>query len=199
MTLQGITAASVATGFHTMCNGANIAYSRQAFYEVGGFSGIDNLPTGDDMLLMYKIYKRYPEGITYIRHEDTIVTTKAAENWRSFFHQRIRWASKAAFFDDKRIFMVLLLVYCVNVWLLGLALSIPFSTTGLYNCIAMLGAKTMVEAIFLWPVAQFFRKTSLMLTFPLLQPIHILYTVAAGWLGRFGSYQWKGRKVKHQA
>jgi cellulose synthase/poly-beta-1,6-N-acetylglucosamine synthase-like glycosyltransferase len=198
MTLQGITAASVATGFHTMCNGANIAYSKQAFYEVGGFRGIDNLPTGDDMLLMYKIYKRYPEGITYIRHEDTIVTTQAAESWRSFLHQRIRWASKAAFFDDKRIFLVLILVYCINVWLLSLAISIPFSTAGLYNFIAMLGTKTVVEAVFLWPVAQFFGKTTLMWVFPLLQPIHILYTVAAGWLGRFGSYQWKGRKVNHQ-
>jgi len=29
-----------------------------------------------------------------------------------------------------------------------------------------------------------------------MQPLHILYTVAAGWLGRFGSYQWKGRTVK---
>jgi hypothetical protein len=28
------------------------------------------------------------------------------------------------------------------------------------------------------------------------QPFHILYTVIAGWLGKFGSYQWKERSVK---
>ncbi len=33
LTLQGITAASVSSGFHMMCNGANLAYSKQAFYK----------------------------------------------------------------------------------------------------------------------------------------------------------------------
>jgi hypothetical protein len=32
--------------------------------------------------------------------------------------------------------------------------------------------------------------------FPFLQPFHILYIVIAGWLGKFGSYRWKERKVK---
>ncbi len=198
MTLQGITAASVATGFHTMCNGANIAYSKQAFYEVGGFSGIDNLPTGDDMLLMYKIYQKYPEGIAYIRHANAVVSTKAAQDWSSFFNQRIRWASKAAFFDDKRIFLVLLLVYMVNLWLLGLAVGSAFSSTARFNFMLVLGVKTLVEALFLWPVAIFFKKARYMWIFPILQPVHILYTIVAGWLGRFGSYHWKGRKVRHQ-
>jgi len=45
-----------------MCNGANLAYSKKAFEEAGGFTGIDNIASGDDMLLMHKIYKRYPES-----------------------------------------------------------------------------------------------------------------------------------------
>ena len=60
LTLQGITGASVYKRIHSMCNGANLAYEKAAFNEVGGFSGIDNLPSGDDMLLMHKIYKKYP-------------------------------------------------------------------------------------------------------------------------------------------
>jgi hypothetical protein len=46
------------------------------------------------------------------------------------------------------------------------------------------------------PVAQFFDKKKQLWWFLLAQPFHILYTVMAGWLGQFGSYQWKGRKVK---
>jgi len=199
LTLQGITAASVATGFHTMCNGANIAYSREAFYEAGGFKGIDNLPTGDDMLLMHKIYKKHPAGIAYIRHSDAVVVTKAAQDWYAFFNQRIRWASKAAFFDDKRIFWVLLLVYLLNLWLIVLAIGSLFSNYLLYNLIGVLLSKTIIEMAFLLPVATFFKKQKLMWFFPLLQPIHILYTVAAGWLGRFGSYQWKGRTIRHNS
>ena len=50
MTLQGITGASVYKKFHSMCNGANLAYEKKAFIEVGGFAGIDNIASGDDML-----------------------------------------------------------------------------------------------------------------------------------------------------
>ena len=31
--------------------------------------------------------------------------------------------------------------------------------------------------------------------FPLLQPLHILYTVVIGFMGKFGSYRWKDRKI----
>ena len=37
MTLQGITGASVTKKFHSMCNGANLAYRKDIFYEVNGF------------------------------------------------------------------------------------------------------------------------------------------------------------------
>ncbi len=61
ITLQGITGASVYKRFHSMCNGANLAYEKSAFFEVGGFRGIDAIPSGDDMLLMHKIYNKYPD------------------------------------------------------------------------------------------------------------------------------------------
>jgi cellulose synthase/poly-beta-1,6-N-acetylglucosamine synthase-like glycosyltransferase len=55
MALQGITGATIHKKFHAMCNGANLAYTKKAFDEVGGFTGIDNIASGDDMLLMHKI------------------------------------------------------------------------------------------------------------------------------------------------
>lgn len=47
-----------------MCNGANLAYERKAFNEVNGFAGVDHIASGDDMLLMHKIGKQYPERST---------------------------------------------------------------------------------------------------------------------------------------
>jgi cellulose synthase/poly-beta-1,6-N-acetylglucosamine synthase-like glycosyltransferase len=196
MTLQGITAASVASNFHTMCNGANVAYERAAFFEVNGFEGIDNLPTGDDMLLMHKIYKRFPGAITYVLSKCTIVVTPPAFGWHAFFQQRIRWASKAAFYDDKRIFRVLLLVYLFNFWLLFLTIAGIIWQAALFSLIILLGVKTLAEFVFLWPVSGFFQKRKWLWWFPVLQPMHILYTLIAGWLGRFGSYTWKGRVIE---
>ena len=116
MTLQGITGAAVYKKFHSMCNGANLAYSKAAFYEVGGYQGIDQIASGDDMLLMHKIFSAYPDHVFFIKDQAAIVTTKAAPTWKAFFQQRIRWASKADKYNDKRILPVLLLVYFLNLF-----------------------------------------------------------------------------------
>jgi len=210
MTLQGITGASVNRNVHSMCNGANLAYTKEAFKKVGGFTGIDKLASGDDMLLMHKISKAFPGRIKFMKSEEAIVHTAPVNSIGDFFSQRIRWASKAPGYEDKRIVAVLLLVYLFNLLLLVLpvlALIYPqhitlrtYPVTLVISLIELwvflLVLKTLVEMFFLFPVAGFFRKRSLLFLFPLMQPFHILYTVIAGFLGSFGTYRWKGRKVR---
>ena len=120
LVLQVITAASVQKRFHNMCNGANLAYEREAFFEVNGFTGIDHIASGDDMLLMQKIAERFPGKVSYLLSKDVIVTTRAAKTWKEFFSQRIRWASKATDYNDIKIFSTLFLVYFFNCALLAL-------------------------------------------------------------------------------
>ncbi|HYE54848.1 MAG TPA: glycosyltransferase [Chitinophagaceae bacterium] len=196
MTLQGITGASVARKFHSMCNGANLLYAKQAFFEVNGFEGIDHLASGDDMLLMHKIAKKFPEGIRYLKSTSAIVTAQPAAGWSAFWQQRIRWASKADKYEDKRIFKVLLLVYLVNLMILALFVLSFFNLDLLLIVVLLLFSKTVLEFPFVNAVASFFQERRLMKFFPLLQPLHILYTVIAGWLGKFGRYRWKGRTVQ---
>lgn len=198
MTLQGITGASVFRRFHTMCNGANLAYTKDVFIEVNGFSGIDHIPSGDDMLLMHKIYRKYPDRVSYLKSREAIVVTEPAKTWAEFFHQRIRWASKAVYYEDKRIFRVLLLVYVINTAFLVLGLATIWESSWLFFLILLFIAKLLIEFPFVNSIAIFFGQTRLMPYFPLLQPFHILYTVIAGWLGRFGSYHWKGRKITNK-
>ena len=198
MSLQGITAASVHKKLHSMCNGANLAYTRKAFEAVDGFTGIDTIASGDDMLLMHKIAQQYPAGIHYLKSKNVIVQTAPVHSIAAFLNQRIRWASKADKYDDKRIMAVLFLVYFLNVMLL--LIPVLSLVSGQWSVVLywllLLAVKTIVELIFLFPVATFFHKRPLLWAFPLAQPFHILYTVIAGWLGKFGSYNWKGRNVK---
>jgi cellulose synthase/poly-beta-1,6-N-acetylglucosamine synthase-like glycosyltransferase len=195
ITLQGITGAAVSGKFHSMCNGANLAYARSAFYQVEGFKGIDSLPSGDDMLLMHKIYRKYPDGVFFLKSPKAIVTTQPETRWKGFFHQRIRWASKADHYDDKRIFWVLLLVYIVNALFAVLPIAAFWNSWWLWLLLVGLAVKTMLEYPFVRTVATFFGQRSLMVYFPILQPLHILYTIVIGWLGKFGSYRWKDRKI----
>lgn len=194
--LQGITAASVSAGFHSMCNGANLAYSKEAFNAVNGFKGVDNIASGDDMLLMHKIHKQYKDRVGYLFAPQAIVLTAPMPDWKSFINQRIRWASKATSYEDKRIFWVLLLVYLFNVYLFILPFVAVFFPPFFFFWLLLLVAKTLTEIDFMKPVAIFFNNKKILRWFGIMQPFHILYTVASGWLGKFGKYQWKNRIVK---
>jgi peptide/nickel transport system permease protein len=195
ISLQGITAAAVGSGSHTLCNGANLCYSKEAFESVGKFSGIDHLPSGDDMLLMHKMKKSYPEKIGYLYAQDTVVTTAPSATLDLFIQQRIRWSSKALGYQDKIIFWILLLVYLVNFSLLVYLPVNLIETGNINNWLVFIGCKTLVEIPFMYAAAKFFKQQKLLWWFLLMQPFHILYTVVAGWFGTFGSYKWKGRTV----
>jgi cellulose synthase/poly-beta-1,6-N-acetylglucosamine synthase-like glycosyltransferase len=195
ITLQGITGAAVHKHVHSMCNGANLAYSREAFFEVEGFKGIDHIPSGDDMLLMHKIFLRYPDRVFFLKSREAIVSTRPETRWKGFFNQRIRWASKADRYDDKRIFRVLLLVYLVNLLFVVMAVAAFRDRWWGFLLLILLVVKTMIEYPFVGDVAGFFGQRRMMAWFPLLQPLHIIYTLVVGWLGKFGSYRWKDRII----
>ena len=196
LTLQGITAAAIQRNLHSMCNGANLGYSKQSFLEVKGFENIDDLASGDDMLLMQKIKEKFPEKIAYLKSEAAIVTTHPAQTWRRFWNQRIRWSSKADKYQDKKIFRILLMVYFFNLSLLVLFLMTPWNFNAFLVAMLLLLCKTVIEFPFVNTVARFFGQGRLMYYFIFLQPFHIVYVVIAGFLGKFGKYEWKGRKVK---
>jgi cellulose synthase/poly-beta-1,6-N-acetylglucosamine synthase-like glycosyltransferase len=196
MILQGITGASVHRRFHSMCNGANLAYLKSVFYEVNGFKNVDNIASGDDMLLMHKIVTLYPDKFFFLKSQEAIVSTQPATSWKEFFNQRIRWASKADKYDDKRITKVLFLVYFLNLFLLLTLLYTFYNIAFLSYFILLILTKTIIEYAFVSRVAYFFSLNKLMYYFLPLQPAHIVYTVVAGFLGKFGKYEWKGRVVK---
>ena len=53
LSLIAMTAGAIKTGHPIMCNGANLAYEKQAFFDVGGF-GIDRFSSGDDVFLLHR-------------------------------------------------------------------------------------------------------------------------------------------------
>ncbi len=195
ITLQGITAASVSANFGTMCNGANLAYTKAAFESVNGFAGIDSVPTGDDMLLMYKIWKVAPEKVFYLKSNEAIVTTAPMLTWRAFYQQRRRWASKTMVYDDKRLILVLAFVLLLNLLPCILLAAAFFNPVFLLYSFFCLLAKTLIEWPFVFSVAKFFGEQKLMRYFFFLQPLHVFYTVFVGIWSQVGGYEWKGRKA----
>ncbi|HZF65020.1 MAG TPA: glycosyltransferase [Chitinophagaceae bacterium] len=196
ITLQGITAASVRANFHSMCNGANLAYLKTAFFEVNGFAGIDKIASGDDMLLMYKIWSKHPDRVHYLKTRRAIVETTPMETWKSFFYQRVRWSSKATYYQDRRVSAVLLFVYLLN-FLFFVLLVVAFCWPGGWTMLMIyLVGKVVIELPFVYIISRFYGEEKWMIFFPFLQPLHITYVVVVGLLSQFGAYEWKGRRTK---
>ena len=191
LALQGITAAAVGAGKHSMSNGANLGFEKTAFIAVGGYQGVDHIASGDDMFLMHKMKQTLHKPVGFLFHPDAIVLTAAMDTWKSFIMQRIRWASKARYYDDRSITMVLTLVYFFNLSFVLLAFMGSWSTL-----LIALAFKTFFELFFLDPVAKFFKMQPELKYFVFYQPIHIVYNIAAGLFGQLKTYSWKGRKVK---
>lgn len=194
--LIGLGAASIGVNKPSTCNGANLAYRRDVFYELGGFQGIDDLASGDDELFLHKVAERYPTGIGFCKAKDAIVFTEAKENLREFIRQRKRWASKSTRYKNKAIVALGVSIWLFNVMiLLNTILCLVLHKLG-YILLFSLFAKIGVELLFLFPLTSFVNRKKLLLNLPLLSILHVLYIVYIGVAGNTGKYYWKGRMVK---
>ncbi|MGM1428704.1 glycosyltransferase family 2 protein [Sphingobacterium lactis] len=195
--LIGLGAAGIGNGNPTTCNGANLAYRKDLFFEMGGFNGIDQLASGDDELLLHKVAEKYADKIGFCKSKDAVVYTDAKENLKAFLNQRKRWASKSTKYKDKK---VVVLGVCIWLFNLSLLVSVVLLLLGFTEArtlvIESLLMKMLVELAFLYPIVSFVDRKSLLWNLPLLTVIHSLYLVYIGIVGNIGKYDWKGRTVK---
>jgi cellulose synthase/poly-beta-1,6-N-acetylglucosamine synthase-like glycosyltransferase len=196
MMLQGITGSSVAQHFSAMCNGANLAYRKTSFLEVDGFAGIDHVATGDDLLLMHKIWMQHPGEVFYLKSREALVQTEPMQTWKDFLLQRKRWASKTLVYQDYRIIVVLGFVLLFNAGFLLLVVAAIKNSHYWWMPFVFLIAKSGIEWPFIKTLATFFNQKISYLQFLLFQPLHLLYTIVVGTWSQFGKYEWKGRRVR---
>ncbi len=194
--LIGLGASTIGNKRPSTCNGANLAYERDAFYEVGGFKGIDDLASGDDELLLHKIAARYPGQIGFLKNEDAIVYTHAKPNLREFIQQRKRWASKSTRYKNKSIIVLGVFVWLFNLSIVANVLT-GFFLPGFFQvAFIQLLVKIAIEFLFLVDVTKFAKRSQLLALLPALNILHIIYIIFIGIAGNSGKYHWKGRTVR---
>lgn len=197
MGMMVATGASVYYKMASMCNGANLAYLRSAFLDVGGFSGIDGLASGDDMLLMHKISKQYSNNIIFLKNLDAIAYTAPQATVSAFIHQRWRWASKSKHYADFRITFYLASVFFFVVTLLvNLIAALIFGNIFWLIFVIQLLIKLFFDYKLLNCATSFFNRKDLMGIFLPSQIVHCAYIIGIGTLGNVKNYIWKGRKVQ---
>lgn len=196
--MMGVTGAGVQLNWMNMCNGANLAYTRAAFHEVNGFEGIDQLASGDDMLLMQKIAARYPRKIGFLKNTKATVFTTAKADLPSFVSQRLRWATKSASYREWKVTGILAVVFFYCCLIIGCLLLIPiFGWNAGILLVLLFLLKSLADYFFLGEMADYFNRSDLMRSFIASQILHVLYVSAIGFLGNIKkNYVWKDRKVR---
>ena len=196
--LMAVTGGGIQLKKFNMCNGANLAYERDVFFEVGGFQGIDQLASGDDMLLMQKIALKYPNDIGYLKNTDATVFTFAKESVQSFINQRVRWASKTNTYKEFLVTAILMMVFffCCNIPF-SLLLILIFGKTALYVFIFQCLVKLFCDVALLYPICVFFKRKDLTKVFFPAFWGHLTYIIVVGILASvLYNYEWKGRYVR---
>ncbi len=193
--LIGVGAASIQLKRPNMCNGANLAYEKAVFYEVNGFEGFEEQPSGDDEFLMHKIAKKYPNQIAFLKNREAIVTTNSQESVQLFINQRKRWASKWSAYANISNSILAVFIFLVN-----LSIVFTFFFLALNNFFLLLFSalviKFIIEWAFIGSVLVFLKKKNHILFIPLVQiiyPFYVAFVALASWQK---GYVWKGRVLK---
>lgn len=190
--LIGIGAASVQSGKPGMCNGANLSYLKVCFEEVGGYEGNDFIASGDDEFLLQKLYRRYPERVTFLKNRKAIITTPAKSSLKSLINQRIRWSSKWRFHKSWYIKGMAVLTY-LNYLVFLYALVMSIIDYWLIGFLCVLLVRWLSVFIFTYFVRRFLSLDRMLRVSLLAEIIYPFFVLFLGLASIFGKYSWKGR------
>lgn len=195
--LIGLGASTIGNQIPGTCNGANLAYEKEAFYEVGGFKGIDDLASGDDELLLHKMAVKYKGKIGFLKNYEAVVFTHGKKTLSEFIQQRKRWASKSTRYKNKTVVVLGISIWAFNLLIIvNLLLGLIFlKSIDIQFFVWQLIGKILIEVVFLFGVTKFFRRKRLILLLPIISFLHVIYMIYIGIAGNSGKYDWKGRMV----
>lgn len=192
LSLQGTTIGSFGIRKPFMCNGANFAYTKKLFNEIGGFGGNNKMASGDDVFLLQKALKNHADKVHYIKNTDTIVRTKPENDLYKLFMQRVRWASKTTGYSGYYSKSLAVVVLALN---FGLVCGLWFVVCGLLSWQTLLivfSIKYFVDYLLLLKSNQYLRKGKFI--FPLASSlVYPFFCSLVGIYSLFGSFTWKGR------
>jgi glycosyltransferase involved in cell wall biosynthesis len=197
LALQGITKGSFGWNRPMLCNGANFAYSRDAFGEVNGFEGNNTMASGDDVFLMQKFRESFIGQVFFLKDPEHTVVTSPVKGFKNMIAQRIRWAAKTTRMKGKQIKWTGLFILLMNLWLIAGLVYFP-----LFN------REFILEYLLFWFIKLVFDDWFATDSAESLRPeisrkrvflVGLVYPFISSYIAvrsLFGGYRWKGRDFK---
>ncbi len=193
LSLIGSGAGAIGIRKAIMNNGANLLFEK-TLYESSNTK--NEFASGDDMFLLLQAKSIDKKCIHFIKSKKAIVYTKPAQTFREFKNQRVRWTSKSKAYRNFDVVFTALIVTCINLLLVTSFVIGLFNADFLKITLIIFLIKSFADLLILIPTTAFFKQTSLILLFPLLQIIYPFYIVFTVILGLTGKFVWKSRLYK---
>ncbi len=172
------------------CIGQNLAYRKSAFDDVGGFSKIQNLISGDDVNLM-QLMRRKGHKIVFNFSPKSFVHTHPVRSWKQLVNQRSRWASNMRYqlTFNPEFFFILFSMACLY-WGSIIMMFVSFKLG-----LAIFCFRIITEQILIGYSRRYFGVTAKMLLFyPVWLVIQTFFLVFTMVMGQLGIFVWHGKK-----
>jgi cellulose synthase/poly-beta-1,6-N-acetylglucosamine synthase-like glycosyltransferase len=183
---EGVTAAS--SFFYntpTHANARNFAFRKSVYHEIGGFSSISHVDTGDDFYLAKLIKNETNYDFRYNCDRNSFVSTHEVDHLKDYWHQQLRRNSKGFDLGGQILFLGSWLII-FHLLLIYLLIS---GNSGLFGI--LLSGKFIVEFLPVFIGARKFNEQRVLYYFPILWIIYPVFYFASQFLGSLKIYQWK--------
>lgn len=192
-----IAAAGIGRDLPINSNANNFAYRRETFNNISGFEEKNHIVSGDDDLLLQKIWKSSEWNLGFMIEDKASVVTQAMTSWKETINQRIRWGSKTVHYENgqKAVLGSIFLFYIITL------ISIPLSITGvtpIYLPVLLLFWKIVGELFFLVPGTKLLKEQELLIHVFWTSPIQLFVVVFSVFYGVFGKFTWKNQAFKRE-
>lgn len=192
--LQGATIGGFGIGQPFLCNGANLAYKKELFGNVKGFHGNDTIGSGDDIFMLEKVVKQYPNKAKYLKCEQAIVSTLPQPNFDSLISQRVRWAAKTSSYHNWFGKLTGIMVFLMNGGLLIFGLLTLAGIINLKILLYLLVIKFGIDFLLIYKAAVFTSQKDVLKSYFFAFLLYPFFSTYVAFLSLFKGYQWKGRK-----
>lgn len=195
LTLAGVTMGAFGVNQPFMCNGANLAYEKNAFMEVGGFEGNNDFAGGDDLFLLEKMTKNFPGKVNFLKSLHQLVVTKTEDSLKTMIAQRVRWAAKASGYKNVFSKLTGLLVLMANISIVMCYFALALFGFEMFFLMLIL-IKWLTDEVFLYTSSSFFKQEIPWYHLRVMAILYPILTIYISVKAIFGTYNWKGREFK---
>jgi len=194
LSLQASTIGSFGIHKPFLCNGANLCYEKKAFMKVNGFEGNENIASGDDVFLLQKMVKKYPDKVHFLKSKEAIVKTNPQKSLKDLLSQRIRWAAKTTAYKSNFAKFVGITVLLMNLMVVLTLITAMFNLLQWKLAFIIIIIKFILDYILLNKIYRFYNQKFLFQYYLIGGFLYPFFSLFVAIISFRTTYHWKGRK-----